>query len=65
VSYQQRSLGLLTEILAVEADKKVLLTESLEQHKLAAADEVEWRKTVQKLYGEPLDDIHRKVHDDE
>jgi hypothetical protein len=65
VSYQQRSLGLLTEILTVEAEKKGLLAESLEHQKRAAADELEWRKTVQTLYGVPLDEIHKKVHEKE
>jgi hypothetical protein len=63
VSYQQRSLGLLTQLLEVETEKQGLLAESLEHQKAAAADELEWRKTVQTLYGVPLDEIHKKVHE--
>jgi hypothetical protein len=63
VSYQQRSLGLLTQLLAVEDEKKGLLAESLAHQKSAALDELEWRKTVQTLYGIPLDEIHKKVHE--
>ena len=64
VSYQQRSLGLLTDLLKVEDEKKGLLTESLEHQKMVAIDELEWRKTVQKLYGDPLEEIHSKVHEE-
>jgi len=63
VSYQQRSLGLLTEILAVEDEKKGLLAESLEQQKMAAADELEWREQQKNVYGTPLREIHKKVHE--
>jgi len=62
VSYQQRSLALLTELLKIEDEKKGLLTESLEQHKLAAATELEWREQQKDLYGTPLREIHKKVH---